>query len=59
MASAAPASHRLAGDALQQRANVGMIPADTGMPAELKAIGASGIERWGKIVRIAGVAGYV
>ena len=48
-----------AGDTPQQLIKMGMIPADIGTPTSLKRFIDSEIERWAKIVRIAGVAGYV
>jgi tripartite-type tricarboxylate transporter receptor subunit TctC len=48
-----------AGDTPQQLVKMGMVPTDIGTPAELKRFVESEIERWAKIVRIAGVAGYV
>jgi tripartite-type tricarboxylate transporter receptor subunit TctC len=48
-----------AGDTPQQLVKMGMIPADIGTPAELRRFVASEVERWGKVVRIAGVAGSV
>ncbi len=38
---------------------MGMMPADTGTPQQLKRFVETEIERWAKIVRIAGIAGYV
>jgi tripartite-type tricarboxylate transporter receptor subunit TctC len=49
----------MAGDTPQQLIKMGMIPADIGTPASLKHFVETEVERWGKIVRIAGVAGLV
>jgi tripartite-type tricarboxylate transporter receptor subunit TctC len=47
------------GDVPQQLTKMGMVPAETGTPDGLKRFVESEIVRWGKIVQIAGVAGYV
>jgi tripartite-type tricarboxylate transporter receptor subunit TctC len=48
-----------AADTPNQLVKMGMIPADTGSPVELKRFVETEIVQWGKIVQAAGIAGYV